>query len=159
MPAKKSPKGPSQRMLRVGEMVRHALTTVLQRNEIIDPVLETTVVSVTQVAMSPDLTVATAYIQPVGTDDATPVIEALTRHGRFIRGALGPALRQMRTMPQIRFKLDTSFDNYAKIEALLRSPAVARDLNRLGSNTANINPKDDEDGDTSGAESDGGNGD
>lgn len=150
---KKSDKGPSQRMLRVGEMVRHALTTVLQRNEIIDPVLETTVISVTQVAMSPDLTVATAFIQPVGVEDPKPVIEALNRHGRFIRGALGPALRQMRTMPQIRFRLDTSFDNYARIDALLRSPAVARDLNRLGSDTAAINPKqDDDDGDTADAD-------
>lgn len=154
---KKTDMGPTQRMLRVGEMVRHALTTVLQRNDIIDPVLETTVISVTQVAMSPDLTVATAFIQPVGVEDAKPVIDALTRHGRYIRGALGPALRQMRTMPQIRFRLDTSFDNYAKIDALLRSPAVARDLNRLSSDTSKVNPKQDDDGDTSDA--DGGDGD
>ena len=151
MPAKKSSKGPSQRMLRVGEMVRHALTEVLQRNEIIDPLLETTLVSVTQVAMSPDLSNATAYIQPLGVTEAAPVIDALNRHAKFIRGALGPALRQMRTMPSIRFRLDTSFDNFAKIDALLRSPAVARDLGRLGGDTSGINPKEDE-GDTSDAE-------
>ena len=149
MPAKKSSKGPSQRMLRVGEMVRHALTEVLQRNEIIDPLLETTVVSVTQVAMSPDLSNATAYIQPLGVADPAPVIDALNRHQKFIRGALGPALRQMRSMPSVRFRLDTSFDNYAKIDALLRSPEVARDL---GHNTSAIDAKsrDDDDGDGDG---------
>lgn len=151
MPAKKSSKGPSQRMLRVGEMVRHALTEVLQRNEIIDPLLETTVVSVTQVAMSPDLSNATAYIQPLGVADPAPVIDALNRHQKFIRGALGPALRQMRSMPSVRFRLDTSFDNYAKIDALLRSPEVARDLGR-GSGTSGIDAKsrDDDDGDGDG---------
>ncbi len=157
MPAKKSAKGPSQRMLRVGEMVRHALTEVLQRNEIIDPLLETTVTSVTQVSMSPDLSNATAYISPIGVADPQPVIDALNRHGKFIRGALGPALRQMRSMPSIRFRLDTSFDNYAKIDALLRSPAVARDLGRTSGDTSHINPKEDEDGDA--GDGDGGGGD
>ncbi|MGB8817152.1 MAG: 30S ribosome-binding factor RbfA [Rhizobiaceae bacterium] len=155
MPAKKQSSGPSQRMLRVGEMVRHAVTEVLQRNEIIDPLLETTVVSVTQVAMSPDLSNATAYIQPLGVADPAPVIDALNRHAKFIRGALGPALRQLRAMPQVRFRLDTSFDNYAKIDALLRSPEVARDLAR-NSNTSAINARSkSDDDDTSDAESDG----
>ena len=147
-PASKAAKGPSQRMLRVGEMVRHALIESLQRNQIVDPILEVTVVSVTQVTMSPDLGVATAYIQPLGVADPQPVIDALNRHSKFIRGTLGPALRQMRTMPQFRFKIDSSFDNYAKIDALLRTPAVARDLGHMKNDTDDVNPEDgDGDGD------------
>lgn len=154
-PASKAAKGPSQRMLRVGEMVRHALIESLQRNQIVDPILEVTVVSVTQVTMSPDLGVATAFIQPLGVADPQPVIDALNRHSKFIRGTLGPALRQMRTMPQFRFKIDSSFDNYAKIDALLRTPAVARDLGHMKqdfghmkSDTGDVNPEDgDGDGD------------
>jgi ribosome-binding factor A len=155
MPAKKSPKGPSQRMLRVGEMVRHAMTESFQRNEIMDPLLQKTFVSVTQVIMSPDLSNATAYISPIGVAEPQPVIDALNRHAKFIRGTLGPALRQMRTMPLIRFRLDTSFDNYAKIDALLRSPEVARDLGRLkADDTSDVNPEDKPD--TSGVDPDGG---
>jgi ribosome-binding factor A len=142
-------------MLRVGEMVRHALTESFQRNQIMDPLLDKTFVSVTQVVMSPDLSNATAYISPIGVDQTQPVIDALNRHAKFIRGTLGPALRQMRTMPLIRFRLDTSFDNYAKIDALLRSPEVARDLGRLGQ-TSDVNPKDE---DTSDVDGDGGGGD
>jgi ribosome-binding factor A len=130
MPPKKSSKGPTQRMLRVGEMVRHALVEVLQRNEIIDPLIETTVISVSEVRMTPDLQRATAYIAPLGVNDAAPVIAALNRHNRFIRGALSPALRQMRSMPMIDFRADTSFDNFSKIDALLRSPEVVRDTRR-----------------------------
>jgi ribosome-binding factor A len=146
MSAKKSAKGPSQRMLRVGEMVRHALTESFQRNQIMDPLLDKTFVSVTQVVMSPDLSNATAYISPIGVDQPQPVIDALNKHAKFIRGTLGPALRQMRTMPLIRFRLDTSFDNYARIDALLRSPEVSRDLGRLkADDTSDVNPNDDRD--------------
>lgn len=131
-------------MLRVGEMVRHAITESFQRNQIMDPLLEKTYLSVTQVIMSPDLSNATAYISPIGVSEPQPVVDALNRHAKYIRGTLGPALRQMRTMPLIRFRLDTSFDNYAKIDMLLRSPEVARDLGRLTSDdTADVNPDDD----------------
>ncbi len=155
MPAKKSSKGPSQRMLRVGEMVRHAMTESFQRNQIMDPLLEKTFVSVTQVIMSPDLSNATAFISPIGVAEPQPVIDALNKHAKYIRGTLGPALRQMRTMPLIRFRLDTSFDNYAKIDALLRSPEVARDLGRLKvDDTSDVNPEDQPD--TSDVDPDGG---
>ncbi|WP_185983991.1 30S ribosome-binding factor RbfA [Aureimonas mangrovi] len=121
--------GPSQRQLSVGEKVRHALTETLQRGEIRgDPLIEGAVVSVTEVRMSPDLKLATAYISVLGQDDVQPYVEALNRHARFLRGRLGPALRQMKYMPEIRFRQDESFDNYARIDALLRSPEVARDL-------------------------------
>lgn len=126
-------KGPSQRQLRVGEMVRHALTAVLQRGEIPDPVIERTVISITEVQMSPDLKIATVFLSPLGSDDPQPVIKALAAHQKLIRGKLSPALRQMRYMPEFRFRPDTSFDNFARIDALLHSPEVARDLAEDGS--------------------------
>ena len=119
---------PSQRMLRVAEQVRHALSETLQRGEIIDPLIENTVVSVSEVRMSPDLRVATAFVSPLGAKDADAVIEALNKHAKFVRGRVSGALRQMKFMPEFRFKLDTSFDNFARINDLLKSPEVARDL-------------------------------
>ncbi|MBY3122077.1 MULTISPECIES: 30S ribosome-binding factor RbfA [Rhizobium] len=119
---------PSQRMLRIGEQVRAALTQVLQRGEVRDDVIEATVISISEVRMSPDLKIATAYVTPLGVSDHSIVIEALNRHARFIRGRLGPQLRQMKYMPEVRFRDDTSFDNYKKIDELLRSPEVSRDL-------------------------------
>ncbi|PDS29772.1 30S ribosome-binding factor RbfA [Rhizobium phaseoli] len=119
---------PSQRMLRVGEQVRAAITQVLQRGEVRDDIIEATVISVSEVRMSPDLKIATAYVTPLGVSDHSIVIEALNRHAKFIRGRLGPQLRQMKYMPEVRFRDDTSFDNYKKIDELLRSPEVSRDL-------------------------------
>lgn len=115
-------------MLRVGEQVRAAITQVLQRGEVRDDLLERTVISVSEVRMSTDLRVATAYVTPLGVEDHTKVIEALNRNAKFIRGRIGGALRQMKYMPEVRFKDDTSFDNYKKIDELLRSPEVSRDL-------------------------------
>ncbi len=119
---------PSQRMLRVAEQVRSAVTQVLQRREIIDPVIETAVVSISEVRMSPDLKVATAFVTPLGAKNHDEIVAALNRHAKFIRGKAGPSLRQMKFMPEIRFKDDTSFENYRKIDALLKSPEVQRDL-------------------------------
>ena len=126
--AAQSAKGPSQRMLRVGEQVRHALSETLQRGDIIDPLIENTVVSVSEVRMSPDLKVATAFVSPLGAKDTGAVIDALNKHAKFVRGRVSGALRQMKFMPEFRFKLDTSFDNFARINDLLKSPEVARDL-------------------------------
>lgn len=120
--------GPSQRMLRVGEQVRHALSDILQRGEVRDDLIETTVISVSEVRMSPDLKIATAFVSPLGAKDDKAVIEALNRNARFIRGRISPALRQMKYMPEFRFRLDTSYDNFSKINELLHSPEVARDL-------------------------------
>ncbi|MFK0166699.1 MULTISPECIES: 30S ribosome-binding factor RbfA [Rhizobium] len=119
---------PSQRMLRVGEQVRSAITQVLQRGEVRDDLIERTVISISEVRMSPDLKIATAFVTPLGVSDHAAVIEALNRHAKYIRGRLGPQLRQMKYMPEVRFRDDTSFDNYKKIDALLRSPEVSRDL-------------------------------
>jgi ribosome-binding factor A len=115
-------------MLRVGEQVRHALSDMLQRGDVRDDLIETTVVSVSEVRMSPDLKIATAYVTPLGETEHAPVVDALNRHAKFIRGRLAPALRQMKYMPEFRFRIDTSFDNMSKIDELLRSPEVARDL-------------------------------
>ncbi len=119
---------PSQRMLRVGEQVRAAITQVLQRGEVRDDLIEKTVISISEVRMSPDLKIATAYVTPLGVKDHDGVIAALNKNAKFIRGRLGNQLRQMKYMPEVRFRDDTSFDNYQKIDALLRSPEVQRDL-------------------------------
>ncbi|MCO5064135.1 MAG: 30S ribosome-binding factor RbfA [Rhizobiaceae bacterium] len=123
-----SSSGPSQRQLRVGEQVRHALSEMLQRGEIRDDLIERTVISVSEVRMSPDLKIATAFVAPLGAGDDVAVVDALNRNARFIRGRMSPALRQMKYMPEFRFRLDTSYDNMARIDELLRSPEVKRDL-------------------------------
>lgn len=120
--------GPSQRQLRVGEQVRSAITTVLQRGEIRDPLIEKAVIAISEVHMSPDLKIATAYVTPLGQIDHTAIVEALNKNARYIRKRVTPALRQMKYMPDLRFRDDTSFDNYQRIDELLRSPQVLRDI-------------------------------
>ena len=132
--SKFSGKGPSQRQLRVGEMVRHALTQLLQRGEVQDDLLEKTVISISEVSMSPDLKIATCYVSPLGGGDAKAIIKALATNAKFIRGKLSPHLNQMKYMPDFRFREDTSFDNYSRIDALLHSDAVRRDLSEENGN-------------------------
>jgi ribosome-binding factor A len=112
----------------VGEQVRHALSGLMQRGELRDPLLETMVIAITEVRMSPDLKIATCYVTALASDRDEDVAEALNRHARFIRGRLSPVLRQLRYMPEFRFRVDTSFENMARIDRLLSSPEVARDL-------------------------------
>ncbi|WP_457581927.1 30S ribosome-binding factor RbfA [Ensifer canadensis] len=119
---------PNQRMLRIAEQVRAAITQVLQRGDVRDPVIKKTLIAISEVRMSPDLKIATAFVTPLGVPDHAEVIEALNKHAKYIRGRLGPQLRQLKYMPEVRFRDDTSFDNYKKIDALLRSPEVSRDL-------------------------------
>ncbi|MBP0617161.1 30S ribosome-binding factor RbfA [Jiella mangrovi] len=126
--ARPTTSAPSQRMLSVGEKVRHALTEFFQRGEILDPLLEKAMVSVSEVRMSPDLKIATAFVTVLGQDDTEPFVAALNKNARFIRGRVSPALKQMKYMPEFRFRTDTSFDNFARIDALLKSPEVQRDL-------------------------------
>ena len=78
--------------------------------------------------MSPDLKIATAFVTPLGAKNHDEVVAALNRNAKFIRGKIAGALRQMKYMPEVRFRDDTSFENYRKIDALLKSPEVARDL-------------------------------
>lgn len=125
----KASSGPTQRMLRVGEQVRAAVTQILQRGEVRDDLIEKTVISISEVRMSTDLKIATAYVMPLGVADHTDIVTALNRHAKYIRGRLGPQVRQLKYVPELRFRDDTSFDNYKKIDELLRSPEVQRDLN------------------------------
>jgi ribosome-binding factor A len=121
--------GPSQRQLRVGELVRHKLAEMLARGEIHDDVLATYVVSIPEVRMSPDLRLATAYVMPLGGQAAGPVIAALDRNKRYIRGEIAHALN-LKFAPELRFRFDETFDESARIDALLDSPEVRRDTDR-----------------------------
>jgi len=121
------PSGPTQRMLRVGELVRHALAQVFARGEIVDPLLEGKVITVPEVRMAHDLKLASAYIMPLGGEGAAEIVEALNRHHKFIRGRIAPALG-LKFSPELRFFVDETFDEYGRIDALLRSDRVQRDL-------------------------------
>ena len=121
------PTGPSQRMLRVGELVRHALASLFARGEIEDDLLASKVITVPEVRMSPDLKLASAYVMPLGGEGAEEVVAALTRHARFIRGRIAPEL-DLKYAPEIRFFVDETFEELGKIDALLRSDRVQRDL-------------------------------
>jgi ribosome-binding factor A len=120
---------PSQRMLRVAELIRHAMAEMLSRGDIVDPVLERHVVTIPTVRMSPDLKLATIFIMPLGGEDTKQVLEAFDRHKKFLRGEIAQRI-SMKFAPDIRFKIDESFDNSAKIDALLRTPQVQRDLDK-----------------------------
>lgn len=116
-------------MLRVGELVRHALAELFSRGEIEDELLAGKVITVPEVRMSPDLRQASAYVMPLGGEQAAAVAEALNRHRRFIRGRIAPAL-ELRFVPELRFLVDTTFEEYGRIDALLRSERVRRDLDK-----------------------------
>jgi ribosome-binding factor A len=125
------PTGPSQRMLRVGELVRHALAALFARGEIEDDVLVGKVITVPEVRMSPDLKLASAYVMPLGGQGATEVVEALNRHARFIRGRVAPEI-DLKFAPEVRFFVDQTFEEFGKIDALLKSDRVQRDLHHDG---------------------------
>jgi ribosome-binding factor A len=121
------PTGPSQRMLRVGELVRHALAGLFARGEIEDDELSGAVITVPEVRMSPDLKLASAYVMPLGGERANEIVAALNRHQRFIRGRVAPEI-ELKFAPEIRFFVDETFEEFGKIDALLRSDRVQRDL-------------------------------
>jgi ribosome-binding factor A len=121
---------PSQRQLRVGELIRHELAEIFTRGEVVDPVIEKAGVTVTQVEMSPDLRVASSHVRPFGGGgDGAALVKALERHRRFIRGRLSPRLG-LKFVPDLRFRLDTTADYAEHINRLLKDPHVARDLAR-----------------------------
>ncbi|HSM18810.1 MAG TPA: 30S ribosome-binding factor RbfA, partial [Hyphomicrobiales bacterium] len=120
-------KAPSQRQLRVGEVIRHALAEILSRGEVQDPDLKGLTVTVPEVRVSPDLKVATAYVMPLGGARQEEAVAALSRHVRFLRGEVAHKV-SLTFMPELRFRLDTTFAESDRIEQLLRSPEVARDL-------------------------------
>jgi ribosome-binding factor A len=119
--------GPSQRQLRAGELMRHALVEILREEEISDPALAGVSVTVTEVRMSPDLRHATVFAEPLGGGHAPEVIEALNRHARFLRGRLGHAI-DMKFTPDLKFLHDQSFDEAARMSRLFADPRVAQDL-------------------------------
>ena len=119
--------GPSQRQLRVAEEVRHVLAGVFGRGEFRDPDLADAKITVTEVRVSPDLKNATAFVQRLGRTDVDALLPALTRAAPYLRSQLANALR-LRTVPRLSFQPDTALDHAMHVDALMRSPAVARDL-------------------------------
>jgi ribosome-binding factor A len=119
--------GGSQRQLRVGETVRHALADILSQGSVHDPDLEGHIVTVPEVRMSPDLKLATIYVMPLGGRHTEIVIAALERNKKFLRGEVARRVN-LKFAPDIRFRVDERFDEAERIEKLLRTPAVQRDL-------------------------------
>ena len=125
--------GPTQRQLRAGELVRHALVEILREEEIHDEALHGISITVTEVRVSPDLRHATVFVEPLGAGLETthvqvgPAIEALNKHSKFFRGLLGKMI-DMKFTPDLRFLHDESFNEAARIDALFLRPDIARDL-------------------------------
>ena len=119
--------GPNQRSLRVGELVRHALAAIFARGDVEDDALRGAIITVPEVRMSPDLKLANAYVMPLGGQRAEAIVEALNRHRKFIRGRVAPQIN-MKFAPDVKFFVDDTFEEAGRIEALLRSDKVKRDL-------------------------------
>ena len=126
-PSSAHERGPTQRQLRVGELLRHSLSGILTRGEIRDPDLEGVSVTVTQVKPSGDMRRATVFVEPLGGKNAKQIVQALNRHKGFIRGLMGKTIA-LKFTPELRFLEDTSFAEAEKIETLLKSSRVKRDL-------------------------------
>lgn len=122
-----APAGPSQRQLRAGELMRHALVEILREEDFNDEALTGVSVTVTEVRMSPDLRHAVCFVEPLGGEHADVVVKALNRHAKFLRGRLG-RLIEMKFTPDLKFLHDQSFDEAARIGALFDDPRVAQDL-------------------------------
>lgn len=119
--------GPSQRQLRAGELVRHALVEIMREEEIADPALAGVSVTVTEVRMSPDLRHATVFVEPLGGVHAPEVVDALNRHSKFLRGRLGHAI-ELKFTPDLKFLHDESFDEAQRMSRLFDDPKVRQDL-------------------------------
>ena len=132
MPRRQKPQrelsvGGSQRQLRVGELVRHAVAEMLTRGDVHDPVIEGHLITVPEVRMTPDLRLATVYVMPLGGRDGKEVVAALERNKRFLRGEIAHRIN-LKFAPDIRFRIDDRFDEAERIEKLLRTPEIRRDL-------------------------------
>jgi ribosome-binding factor A len=119
--------GASQRQLRVAELIRHEMADLLARGEVHDPVIEHRMITVPEVRVSADLRLATIYVMPLGGQDKKEVLDALDRNSRFVRGEIARRVN-LKFAPEIRFRIDERFDEAERIEKLLRTPAVQRDL-------------------------------
>lgn len=123
--------GPSQRALRAGELVRHAIADILSRGDVHDPVLASHLVTVPEVRMTPDLRQATIYVLPLGGKDRAEVLAALDRNKKFLRTEIAHRVN-LKFAPDIRFRIDERFDEAERIEKILRTPDVQRDLDKDG---------------------------
>jgi ribosome-binding factor A len=119
--------GPAQRLLRVAELIRHAAADVLARGEIDDPLLLKQIITIPTVRMSPDLKLATLSVAPLGGKPSAAALKALDRNKKMLRALIAQRVN-LKFAPDLRFVADESFDAFAKIDAILRSPEVARDL-------------------------------
>ena len=126
---KGSAPGGSQRQLRVGEQVRHAIADILAQGSVHDADLEGHIITVPEVRMSPDLKLATIYVMPLGGRDTELVITALDRNKKFLRGEVARRVN-LKFAPDLRFRVDERFDEAERIEKLLRTPAVQKDLDK-----------------------------
>ena len=122
-----SPLGDSQRQLRVGELVRHALADMLMRGDVHDPVIERHMITIPEVRVTADLRLATIYVMPLGGRDAEEVVAAFERHKKFLRAEIAHRIN-LKFAPDIRFRVDDRFAEAERIEKLLHSPEVQRDL-------------------------------
>jgi ribosome-binding factor A len=121
------PAGGSPRQLRVGELIRHELADILARGDIHDPVIEGHMITVPEVRMTGDLRLATIYVMPLAGRDEQAVLDALERNKRYVRGEISRRVN-LKFAPEIRFRLDERFEEAERIEKLLRTPQVRRDL-------------------------------
>ena len=128
---KGGPVGPSQRQLRAGELIRHALVAILREEELSDPALQGVSVTVSEVRMSPDLKHAICFVEPLGAgvtgQSTTEILAALNRATKFIRGRLAKNI-DMKFTPDLKFFHDDSFNHAARIGALFDNPRVQADL-------------------------------
>jgi ribosome-binding factor A len=122
-------RGTSQRQLRVGELIRHALAEMLSRGDVHDPVIEGHLITVPEVRLTADLRLATVYVMPLGGRDKGEVLAALERNKKYLRGEIARRVN-LKFAPEIRFRIDERFDEAERIEKLLRTPAVQRDLDK-----------------------------
>jgi ribosome-binding factor A len=117
----------SQRQLRVGELVRHAIAEMLSRGDVHDPVIEGHMITIPEVTVTADLRLATIYVMPLGGRDADEVVAAFERHKKFLRSEIAHRIN-LKFAPDIRFRVDDRFAEAERIDKLLRSPEVKRDL-------------------------------
>ena len=127
--SKSKTSAPSLRLLRVNESLRHELSSILMREDLHDPLLEETSITVSEVRCSPDLRNATAYVMPLGGENLDAVLRSLNKKAPYLSGLLGRRV-QLKYSPKLKFEADTTFDESGKIEKLLKDPKVARDLGK-----------------------------
>ncbi|MCA0406055.1 MAG: 30S ribosome-binding factor RbfA [Proteobacteria bacterium] len=123
-----NPGQPTQRQLRVGEQVRHALADVLARADVHDDALTGMMISVLEVRMSPDLRHATVLVMPLGGKEEAEAVAALNRNAKELRGAVSRRLRELKFSPDLKFRLDDRYDEAARIEKIFHDDRVKRDL-------------------------------